>query len=295
MKKIFFNTTVFVIVLALCAGLMVACNITGNDVPTDNNDTDEFLSFEKEFLEMNSDAGYIELDKSQNNAQNSLEIVETDNSSQFNLKRLIVQGDIKDTYGAQKKASYNSLHILSYATEMETAKAYEALTKDKSLSVTIDSLVKTEGYADEEYDYSDNINWGAEAMDIGGYRQFLTDNKSAWTDREVVVVVLDTGINTSHPMFEGRLLTDENGKIKGYSYEDSRYKYSYDNLAFDADDPTTEIDEGDINKYSFEDDHGHGTHVAGIIASLTPSNVKILPIKIAGYFGYTDTSTQIAA
>ena len=90
MKKIFFNTTVFVVVLALCAGLMVACNITGNNVPTDNNDTDEFLSFEKEFLEMNNDAGHIELDKSQNNAQNSLEIIETDNSSQFKLKRLIV-------------------------------------------------------------------------------------------------------------------------------------------------------------------------------------------------------------
>ena len=295
MKKLFFNTTVFVMVLALCAGLIVACNITDNDVHTDNNDTEEFLSFEKEFLEMNNDAGYIELDKSQNNAQNSLEIVETDNSSQFKLKRLIVQGDIKDTYGAQKKASYNSLHILSYATEMETAKAYEALTKDESLSVTIDSLVKAEGYADEEYDYSDNINWGAEAMDIGGYRQFLTDNKSAWTDREVVVVVLDTGINTSHPMFEGRLLTDENGKIKGYSYHDSKYKYSYDNLAFDADDPTTEANEGDSKKYSFEDDRGHGTHVAGIIASLTPSNVKILPIKIGDSYGFSDLSTMVAA
>ncbi|MBR7163286.1 MAG: hypothetical protein IKD35_04860 [Clostridia bacterium] len=101
MKKTIFNTTVFVIVLALCAGLMVACNITDNDVPSDNNDTEEFLLFEKEFLEMNSSAGYIELDKSQNNARNSLEIVETDNSSQFYLKRLIVQGDIKDTYGAQ--------------------------------------------------------------------------------------------------------------------------------------------------------------------------------------------------
>ncbi|MBR7163287.1 MAG: S8 family serine peptidase, partial [Clostridia bacterium] len=184
---------------------------------------------------------------------------------------------------------------MSYATEEQTAKAYEALKKDSSLSVTIDSYVKAEEYAEQEYDYSDNINWGAEAIDIGGYRQYLVDNKSAWTDREVVVVVLDTGINTSHPMFEGRLLTDENGEIKGYSYVDSTYHYSYDNLAFDVDDPTTEIEEGDSTKYSFEDDNGHGTHVAGIIASLTPSNVKILPIKIANSYGGTGYAEMLTA
>lgn len=83
-------------------------------------------------------------------------------------------------------------------------------------------------------------------------------------------------------MFKDRLLKDENGKIVGYSYYNSKYQYSYDNLSFDS---------NDTSKYSFEDDKGHGTHVAGIICNLTPANVKILPIKIGNSAGKgTDTS-----
>ena len=76
-----------------------------------------------------------------------------------------------------------------------------------------------------------------------------------------------------HYHLQNRLLKDGSGKIKGFSYYDSEYRYSYNNLAFDAD---------DTDRYSFEDDDGHGSHVAGIVCNLTPNNVKILPIKVLG-------------
>ena len=302
MKKVLATSLILVLVV-VCVGIVFSDSINFDfNVKAENTsaDTQSFLQFEQDLMDMNSDLSMDTSDDiadDNNEMKNSYSVSDDGEvENDFSLKRLIVTGTVKNTYGAQKVASYDDLHILSYATVEETKIAYKKLSADKSLIVSVDSVVEAEQYAEKEYDYSDYVNWGAEAMDIGGYRQYLLDNKSAETDREVVVVVIDTGINTSHPMFEGRLLTDENGKIRGYSYYNSTYKYSYNNLAFDIDDPvTTDIDEGDTTKYSFEDDHSHGTHVAGIIAGLTPSNVKILPIKIAGSSGTSTLAVMIAA
>ncbi|MBO5982628.1 MAG: hypothetical protein J6Q06_01980, partial [Clostridia bacterium] len=257
MRKIL-TTSLILVLVVVCVGIVFSDSINFDvKVKAENTsaDTQAFMQFEQDLMDMNSD---LSMDTSDDNADNNTGIGNSysvsddgEEGNDFSLKRLIITGTIKNTYGAQKVASYDNLHILSYATEDETKIAYNKLSADKSLIVSVDRIVQAEEYAEKEYDYSGYDNWGAEAMDIGGYRQYLLDNKSAETDREVVVVVLDTGINTSHPMFEGRLLTDENGKIRGYSYYDSKYKYSYDNIAFDVDDPaTTDINEGDSKKYS---------------------------------------------
>ncbi len=75
-------------------------------------------------------------------------------------------------------------------------------------------------------------------------------------DPAVIIAVLDSGINTAHPEFQGRLLP------------------GYDIVNDDAD-PT--------------DDHGHGTHTAGIIAAGIDNSLgmagicpecSILPVKV---------------
>lgn len=107
--------------------------------------------------------------------------------------------------------------------------------------------------------------WGAEAMGVAEYSQYLLDIIEADNEHdeleEIVVAVLDTGIDTDNPWFTDRFLYDQNGKIFG--------------LDFTADDPRAPT----TTEYEFEDDQGHGTHCAGIICDMTLPNVKILPVK----------------
>ena len=76
--------------------------------------------------------------------------------------------------------------------------------------------------------------------------------------KEVVVAVVDTGIDPDHPYFKNNLKV-----LKGNS---SKQNYGFD---FSA---------GAINKLQPYDFHGHGTHIAGIIRSVYP-HVKLLILK----------------
>jgi len=284
MKKTF-RFSLLLTMIIFCSALFLGVFSFIDKKPQEDS-VKAFLEFEQKIMEMTKN-------DSVDNSLKSFSLSENEEENKFVLKRLIVVGNVKNTYNAINTASFNNLTVLEYDSIEETEIAYNFLKEEKNINVLVDKYEKTTGYAETDYSYDSNKNWGAEAMYIGGYRQFLTDNN---VNKEVVVVVMDTGINTSHPMFENRLLTDENGKIRGFSYVDSNYKYSYNNLAFDQDDPnTTGVNEADTNKYGFEDDEGHGTHVAGIITSLTPENVKILPIKIGNREGLASVSDMLAA
>ncbi|MEM7126650.1 MAG: S8 family peptidase [Chloroflexota bacterium] len=96
------------------------------------------------------------------------------------------------------------------------------------------------------------------------YAQDLLQLEAAWEyttgSTDVVIAVLDTGINSSHPEFTGQI-------VPGYNFVSGNY---------------------DTN-----DDNGHGTHVAGIIgarmdnyqggAGVCP-RCKIMPVKVLDEF-----------
>lgn len=200
--------------------------------------------------------------------------------SNYCLKSLIVTGELNgETYGAIKVASYNGRSTLLFASEEQTRLVYGYLKTVPSLTVEINVLVWldeaeiVEGVQAASSSYTFNgrayLSWGAEAMDINPYREYLS---SIPTDRQVVVAVLDSGINTSHELFTNRLITN-GGSVVGKSYYTSQYTYS---------------------GYTFEDDCGHGSHVSGIVCDLTPSNVKILPIKVLGSDGKGSYSNIVA-
>jgi subtilisin family serine protease len=105
----------------------------------------------------------------------------------------------------------------------------------------------------------------------GGTPDADIDAPEAWDIErgraEVVIAILDSGIDYTHPEFQGQL-------VMGYDI------YNRD------DDP--------------KDDHGHGTHVAGIVAAAADNAVgvagaapgcKLMPIKVVGRDGKGVAST----
>ncbi len=99
------------------------------------------------------------------------------------------------------------------------------------------------------------------------------------SNQEIIVAVIDTGVDIDHPDIVNNLYKDSDGNIIGIRFFDLG---SSDSL--------------------IDDDNGHGTHVSGIIASETGNNIgisgisknnkiKIMPIKVIstysdGTYGY---------
>ena len=237
-----------------------------------NNELSTF-TLDAKILTTNEIKNYCEM--------NDLVYLESENSFQirnkFSLKRLIVDDTINSDYGARTVISgFENIKILCFNTIEETKNAYTKLIKE-NINVAIDTIISAESkeVVQAQAIYTD---WAKKAINLSAFTDYSTS-------KDIVVAVLDTGINTSHEMFNGRLLSND-GKIVGLSYYSSSYTYSKNNLYYES---------GDTSKLSFEDDHGHGSHVAGIITQLTPSNVKILPIRILGSNGKGSLSSITTA
>ena len=130
-------------------------------------------------------------------------------------------------------------------------------------------------------------NWGIESLRLPSQRTIEQLNK------EVVVAVIDTGLDINHPSFKGSLWVNP-----GESGVD----------AFGRDKATNQIDDDgngfvdDVHGWNFvsnnndiSDHHGHGTHVAGIIGAKANTiegmtgvhpQVKLMILK------YFDTSAK---
>lgn len=90
--------------------------------------------------------------------------------------------------------------------------------------------------------------WGMDKTGLNIVANKLKDKKE-----EVVVAIIDTGVDMTHELLRDRL-------VKGYDF------INHDDVA--------------------DDQNGHGTHVAGIVAANSPNNVKIMPIRVMDQNGY---------
>lgn len=116
----------------------------------------------------------------------------------------------------------------------------------------------------------------------GGSAGADIDAPEAWEkttgSSSVVVAVVDSGVDTTHPDLTDNILRDGQGKVVGYDFVSN-----------------------DANP---QDDYGHGTHVAGTIGA-TGNNgkgvtgvcwqVRIMPVKFLDSSGSGSTSDAIAA
>jgi subtilisin family serine protease len=114
----------------------------------------------------------------------------------------------------------------------------------------------------------------------------------AWTQskgKDVIVAVLDTGIQVDHPDLAGAIWTNP-GEVAGNGRDDDSNGFVDDVHGANMFDSSANVD----------DDNGHGTHVAGIIAARQNNGIgvsgiapqaTIMPVKVldAGMAGTTET------
>jgi len=125
--------------------------------------------------------------------------------------------------------------------------------------------------------------WGLHNLgQTGGTKDADIDAFEAWQattgSTSVIVAVVDTGVDYTHPDLAGNILRDGSGKVVGYDYANN-----------DAD-PM--------------DDNSHGTHVSGTIGALGNNGVgvigvcpvvRIMPLKFLDAFGSGDIANAVKA
>lgn len=243
-----------------------------DNIDNENNDFDYIDELSKEYPIIYTEQMYnsYQLNKdvdgsSKNNSDDYKTAIDFGlPSNAFDLNRLIVKSKNNiDYFGAVDCVNgYRDLYILQYDSLEATISAYEYyLSLDSIEYVEPDLIHQVQNDADGEntspdsriveaediYKFVDKIDsWNTK--DIGFDN--IIDELAQKELNKVIVAVLDSGIDTDHEMFEGRLInTFFNCSLSGQAN-------------------------------SCEDDYGHGTHVAGIIVDNTLDNVKIKPYKV---------------
>ena len=121
--------------------------------------------------------------------------------------------------------------------------------------------------------------------------QTLKAQKAAGSLKDVIVAIVDTGIDLTHPALKNRLWanTDE---IAGNGLDDDRNGFVDDNQGWDF----------FHNINNAQDDSGHGTHVAGLVGAQelaatkvfgVAPNARLMPIKVFNEFGQGDLITAL--
>ena len=178
----------------------------------------------------------------------------------FESQRLIVKTNNKiDRCGAIDCVSgYNDLHILQYSSVEEAIYAYqyylscdniEYVEPDYVASVQVDisdASILDGDSSEYYYEIVDKVeNWNSKENGFDDIKDELAQKPLA----DVVVAIVDSGVDTDHELLEGRLI-ESNVNLSSTGEENS-----------------------------CEDDYGHGTHVAGIVIDNSLSNVKVKPYK----------------
>lgn len=162
--------------------------------------------------------------------------------------------------------------VLQYEDKQDMEQAYDEFTekgysveKDRIISLNVSKMKNPRTMAESNYSDTEEFTerWAYESV-MSDYAKAEIEKSTAYNN-EIVVGVLDSGVDYNHELFEGRI----------------------DDISFNMSESGEEND--------CMDDYGHGTGVAGVIALSTPDNVKIRPYKVFDAAGYLSYSELIAA
>ena len=177
----------------------------------------------------------------------------------FQTCRLIVKASkTPDKLNSTGMASgFREWYIIQFENEEDTKTAYDYyLKKDETINVAPDAVHQREYYSDSDKtndepnnssDLSGTIgrlnSWGSINTGLYDVKDYIEAN--VLNQQEIVVGLIDSGINYNLEFFEGRIIR-------------TNANYS-----------------GTGNENDEMDQEGHGTMVASLIVDNTPSNVKI--------------------
>src|SRR5690606_13302582 len=134
-------------------------------------------------------------------------------------------------------------------------------------------------------DWGGGVNWGMDSIQADS-----AWNKNALGEN-IIVAIIDSGLDATHPELANSLAINENEEINGLDDDgngliDDRFGYDFVNMSHQVVDHT-----------------GHGTHIAGVIAAShsqgsimgVAPNVKLLPLNFIGKGGSGDVFGAISA
>ena len=192
----------------------------------------------------------------------------------INTNRLIVSDDsntpISNDYGAVSKLEgFNGIHILQYDSELDADNAYNSFRTQNNINyveydevMLLDSLLIDDSLNANNNQQSCSAlenEWGSKA--VHSSVAVSSVNSALFTNRRIVVAVIDTGVDETHSFFK---MDNE------------------DNRILPSNRPA------DNSPSVLVKDYTHGTHVAGIIVNNTPENVRIRSFNYFFYRSYLD-------
>ena len=181
-------------------------------------------------------------------------------NDEYQTARIIVKSKkkINKLNAVDVAEGYNDLHVLQFATPEDAKKACEYyLTLDSVEYAQPDGVVAMEDYEveneaqsiEEIIEQRPQLAEPAKQVGITALKEYLALSDTTYS-RQIEVAVVDTGVESTHELLRDRVI------------------------------PTGKNFSSDGSENSSEDNEGHGTHVAGIVAVNSLPNVKIKPYKV---------------
>ncbi len=168
---------------------------------------------------------------------------------EFALARVIVKSarELHDEKAAAEASGYNDWHVFQYASPEEAQAALKRFERMSCVEwAEPDGIMRA--FASPGSSSFNSWGFGASHINAYAYNEWLYSlYGSVESMPEVIVAVIDTGADSTHPFLQGRL-------VPGW------------NFVANNSDPT--------------DGHMHGTHVSGTIVDGTFANVKVMPLKV---------------